>query len=217
MSRASLVFAALLLVPTLGTSSTEQAPANPAVTAQQFVKSYVKAMNRADVASMMKMFSKRSGVTAIGDGSISHGWKSIQMDAQQFVGREGTFKFTVGLVDVTPLGSGYVLAVAPLTVQTVGQEEDVEVPAAMTLVLEQADKSWKVLHEHWSSRDAEDIEGVVPDGEGDGGIENFDAPAPRDHDTRLDLTIRAPRVEEAACTHGMTCRGGTTFASTSTP
>jgi ketosteroid isomerase-like protein len=173
-------------------------------------------MNRADVASMMKMFSKRSGVTAIGDGAISHGWKSIQTDAQQFVGREGTFKFTVGLVEVTPLGSGYVLAVAPLTVQTVGQEEDVEVPAAMTLVLERADKSWKVLHEHWSSRDAEDIDGIeMEDGE-DGGIENFDPPAPRDHDARLELTNGAPRVAEAACTPGMTSRGETIFASTST-
>jgi ketosteroid isomerase-like protein len=182
MSKAPLVLAALLLIPTLGASSNEQAPSKPAITAQQFVKSYVRAMNRADVSSMMKMFSQSSGVTSIGDGMISHGWRSIQTDAQQFVGREGTFKFTVGSVEVTPLGANYVLAVAPLTVETVGQEEDIEVPAAMTLVLERADKSWKVLHEHWSSKDADDSEGIDPE-QGDGDMDGFDGPAPRDHDS----------------------------------
>jgi len=131
MSKPSFVLAALLLllVPTLGISSTEQAPAKPSITAQQFVKSYVKAMNRADVASMMKMFSKSEAVTSIGDGTISHGWRSIKTDAQQFVGREGTFKFTTGVVEVTPLGNAHVLAVVPLAVQTVGQEENVELPS----------------------------------------------------------------------------------------
>jgi len=185
MSKAPLVFAALLLIPTLGASSNEQAPSRPAITAQQFVKSYVKAMNRADVSSMMKMFSQGSGVTSIGDGVISHGWRSIQTDAQQFVGRQGTFKFTVGSVEVTPLGANYVIAVAPLTVETVGQEEDIEVPAAMTLVLERADKSWKVVHEHWSSKDADDSEGIDPEDQGDGGMDEFDGPAPRDHDSGL--------------------------------
>ena len=216
MSKASLVLATLLLVPTLGTSSTERAPAKPAVTAEQFVKSYVKAMNRADVPSMMKMFDRGSGVTSIGDGSISHGWRSIQADAQQFVGREGTFKFTVGMVEVTPLGSGYVLAVAPFTMQTVGQEEDVELPAAMTLVLERADKSWKVIHEHWSSKDADDAEGTNPGDDDDGGG-LFDGPTPRDRDARFDLTARTRRAVEAACARGMTSRGEAARAGIPTP
>src|SRR5689334_4384674 len=38
MSKASIAFAALLLIPTLGISSTEQAPSKPPITAQQFVK-----------------------------------------------------------------------------------------------------------------------------------------------------------------------------------
>ena len=216
MSKASLVFAALVLVPTLGTSSTEQAPAKPTLTAEQFVKSYVKAMNRADVPSMMKMFSRGSGVTSIGDGSISHGWRSIQADAQQFVGREGTFKFTVGLVEVTPLGSGYVLAVAPFTMQTVGQEEDVELPAAMTLVLERSDKSWKVIHEHWSSKDGDDTDGINPgDEDGDGGV--FDGPSSRDYDARHDLTARTRHAPEAACARGVTSRGEAACAGISTP
>lgn len=190
MSRASLVIAALLLIPTLGISSTEQAPTKPGVTAQQFVKTYVRAMNRGDVGSMMKMFSKDSGVTSIGDGAITHGWRSIQTDAKQFVGRQGTFKFTVGRVEVTPLGSDYVLAVAPFTVQTLGQEEDVEVPAAMTFVLQREGKSWKVVHEHWSSKETDDVEG---DDSGDGdGTDEFDSPAPSEHDSKASLTSFTP-------------------------
>jgi ketosteroid isomerase-like protein len=193
MSKASLVFAAFLLIPTLGISSTEQAPAKPNVTAQQFVKSYVKAMNRADVASMMKMVSRSSGVTSVGDGSISHGWRSIQTDAQQFVGRKGSFKFTVGLVEVTPLGLEYVLAVAPFTVQTFGQEEDVELHAAMTFVLQREGKSWKVIHEHWSSKDAEDVGDAEPYDQGDEGNQNFDGSGPSDQDPRSGLTSFTPR------------------------
>lgn len=213
MSKPSFVLAALLLIPTLGISSTEQAPAKPSITAQQFVKSYVKAMNRADVASMMKMFSKSEAVTSIGDGTISHGWRSIKTDAQQFVGREGTFKFTTGVVEVTPLGNAHVLAVVPLTVQTLGQEEDIELPAAMTFVLAREGRSWKVIHEHWSSKGEDDT--AIEGDPGDDGFqfENPEAPAP-DHDPRLDLTA-APRAG-ARCTHGMTCRGAKTSASTST-
>src|SRR5438105_918767 len=136
MSKASITFAALLLIPTLGISSTEQVPSKAPITARQFVKSYVSAMNHADVGSMMKMFSKSSNVTSVGDGTISHGWHSIQSDAQQFVGREGTFRFTVGSEEVTPLGTSYVLAVATVAVQTVGQHDHDEVPAAMTFVLQ---------------------------------------------------------------------------------
>ena len=210
MSKPSFVLAALLLIPTLGISSTEQAPAKPSITAQQFVKSYVKAMNHADVGSMMKMFSKSEAVTSIGDGTISHGWRSIKTDAQQFVGREGTFKFSTGVVEVTPLGAEHVLAVVPLTVQTVGQEEDIEVPAAMTFVLAREGRTWKVIHEHWSSKSEDDS--AIEGDPGDEGFqfENPEAPVP-DHDPRLDLTA-APR----AGAHGLKCRGARTSASAST-
>jgi len=211
MSKASLTLAALLVIPTLGISSTEQAPARPSITATQFVKSYVKAMNRSDVGAMMKMFSKASGVTSIGDGTISHGWHSIQTDAQQFVGRQGTFKFTVGSVELTPLGTGYVLAVAPLTVQTLGQDEDVEVPAAMTFVLQREASSWKVIHEHWSSRDSDNSDGD-DQGDDDGdGSDNFDAPTSSDHDAHANLTSATPRTG-GRCAHGMKHPGEAAFA-----
>jgi ketosteroid isomerase-like protein len=189
MSRATVIFAALLLIPTLGISSTEQAPTKPNVTAEQFVKSYVKDMNRGDVGSMMKKFSRESGVTSVGDGSISHGWRSIQTDARQFVGRQGSFKFTLGLVEVTPLGNNFVLAVAPFTVQTIGQEEDIEVPAAMTFVLQREGQSWKVVHEHWSSKDTGSEGDDLEEG-GEGGADDFDAPGPGSsgHDAAGNLT-----------------------------
>jgi ketosteroid isomerase-like protein len=178
MSKAAFVFAALMVFPTFADSATNSRSSNPAVTAlptvsaQEFVRSYVKAMNRGDVAAMMKMFSKGASVTSIGDGSITHGWGSIQTDAQQFVGRRGTFKFTLESVEVTPLGNGYSLVVAPFRAETVGQDDDIELPAAMTLILERSGATWKVLHEHWSSKvddDSDDPDGSDgPDG-GDSG------------------------------------------------
>ena len=172
MSKAALVFAALMVFPTFADSATNRHGSKPAVaplaavSPQEFVRSYVKAMNRGDVAAMMKMFSKDAAVTSIGDGSITHGWGSIQADAQQFVGRRGTFKFTLESVEATPLGNGYSLVVAPFRAETVGQEDDVELPAAMTLILERSGTSWKVLHEHWSSKPDDDSDD--PDGS-DGG------------------------------------------------
>jgi ketosteroid isomerase-like protein len=149
---------------------------------------------------MMKMFSKASGVTSIGDGTISHGWRSIQTDAQQFIGRQGTFKFTVGSVEVTPLGTEYVLAVAPLTVETLGQDDDVEVPAAMTLVLQREGSSWKVIHEHWSSKDADNVDGDDQgDDDGDGN-DNFDGPSSSSQISHSNLTSATPR-QGHRCAH----------------
>jgi len=153
MSRAAgVLLAALTLVPISAVSATRPAIATRRVSVQSFVRSYVGAMNRAEVATMMQMFSKRPGVTSIGDGEISRGWDSIRTDAQQIVGKEGTFKFTIGSIDVTPLGDSYALVVAPFTFAIIGHPDTLELPAAMTLVLERSRTSWKVLHEHWSSK-----------------------------------------------------------------
>jgi ketosteroid isomerase-like protein len=153
MSRAAgVVLAVLTLVPMPAASATKPTVTQQRVSAQGLVRSYVDAMNKADVATMMGMFSKRPGVTSIGDGEISRGWDSIRTDAQQIVGKEGTFKFTIGSIDVTPLGSSYSLVVAPFTFAILGQPDSVELPAAMTLVLERSGTTWKVLHEHWSSK-----------------------------------------------------------------
>ena len=157
MSRAAgVVLAALTLVPMSAVSATKPTATRQRVSAQGFVRSYVDAMNRAEVATMMGMFSKRPGVTSIGDGEISRGWGSIRTDAQQILGKEGTFKFTIGSIDVTPLGASYALVVAPFTFTIFSQPDTVELPAAMTLVLERSGMSWKVIHEHWSSRMTDD-------------------------------------------------------------
>jgi ketosteroid isomerase-like protein len=194
MSKAAFVFAALMVFPAFAHSATSPRTSKaivaplPAVSAQDFVRSYVKAMNRGDVPAMMKMFSKGAAVTSIGDGTISHGWGAIQTDAQQFMGRRGTFKFTLESIDVTPLGNGYSLVIAPFRAETVGQDEDIELPAAMTLVLERFGSTWKVVHEHWSSKVADDTaDPDDPDGL-DGGKDDPDDLGPGNQG-RIDPTI----------------------------
>ena len=168
MSRAAgVILVALTLVPMPAASATKPAVTQKRVSAQGFVLSYVGAMNKADVATMMGMFSKKPGVTSIGDGEISRGWDSIRTDAQQIVGKEGTFKFTIGSIDVTPLGASYALVVAPFTFAILGQPDSVELPAAMTLVLERSGTTWKVLHEHWSSKTTDEANEEDNGDEGD--------------------------------------------------
>jgi hypothetical protein len=74
---------------------------------QAFVKTYIDAANKADVTTMMEMFSRKSGVTSIGDGDISRGWDDIRTDYDQMIGKEGSYKISVGSIDVMPLGSSF--------------------------------------------------------------------------------------------------------------
>jgi len=140
-------------------------PASTASTAtartevQAFVKSYVDAVNKADVSAAMEMISRKAGVTSIGDGEIARGWDAIRTDYDQIVGKEGSYKFSIGSIDVTPLGTSYALVVAPYTLTVATQQGDFQLPSAMTLVLLKSGKTWVILHEHMSSKAAGQEEG----------------------------------------------------------
>jgi hypothetical protein len=68
----------------------------------------------------------------------------------------------------------------------------------MTFVLQREGGSWKVIHEHWSSKESDDVDGDDQDDEGDGGFDNFDAPGgSASQDFRSNLTV-APHHGAAA-------------------
>ena len=123
---------------------------------QAFVKGYIDAVNRADVTAMMEMFSREPGVTSVADGEIERGWDAIRTDADQIVGKEGSYKFSIGSIDVTPLGTSYALMVAPLTVKAPAPQDSAEAPGAMTLLVKKSGKTWLIVHEHWSSKPQEE-------------------------------------------------------------
>ncbi|MGE5175374.1 MAG: YybH family protein [Hyphomicrobiales bacterium] len=120
---------------------------------QAFVKRYIDAANKADVSAMMEMFCRCDNVSSVTDGAITHGWEAIREDTDQFAGKQGTFRFALGTIDVEPLGAGYALAVAPLVVTVASPDDTLEANGALTLLLEREGGKWRILHEHMSGQE----------------------------------------------------------------
>ncbi len=117
---------------------------------QQFVKSYVDAQNKPDATAVMDMVSRKPGVSSIGMGKITRGWDAIRGSVDEDVGSPMNPKMTLGVIDVDPLGNTYALAVAPFSATLSTPRGDLQVHGAITLIVEKAGGSWKVLHEHTS-------------------------------------------------------------------
>ena len=115
-----------------------------------FVRGYFDAENRADATALSDAMSHRSDVMSLHEGSITRGWDAIRAETDQITGKQGTFRVDVGTMDVVPLGTGYMLVVAPTTVTVTAQQGPVQIGGAMTLVLEKSRDSWKILNEHYS-------------------------------------------------------------------
>lgn len=147
-----VVLLAMTAAPTIGSGA--DAPPKKADTTradvQAFVKAFVEATNKGDMTAVMEMYSRKPVVTSISDGEITRGWEAIRTESDQMVGKEGSYKFSIGAIDVTPLGTAFALAVAPYTVTVATDQGAVQVPGAMTLILERSGGAWAILHDHTS-------------------------------------------------------------------
>jgi ketosteroid isomerase-like protein len=124
--------------------------------AERFVKRYVDALNRADVPAIMDMYSRRADLTFISVGEIVRGRDAIREETDWLTGREGSYKVSLGAIEVTPLGSSYALVVVPIVTTMDLQPDAMQLPGAMTLVLEWSEGGWTIVHEHWSSQAQDD-------------------------------------------------------------
>src|SRR5689334_6839270 len=115
-----------------------------------FVRAYFDAENRADATALSDAMSRRSDVMSLHEGNITRGWEAIRAETDQITGKQGTFRVDIGTMDVVPLGTGYMLIVAPTTVTVSAQQGPVQIGGAMTLVLEKSRDGWKILNEHYS-------------------------------------------------------------------
>ncbi len=126
MSRAiALVSAAMLVVGSpLNLTAQQPSAATVRTEVQQAVRAYVDAINKADAATLVEMYSREAGVTSVGDGQITRGWDAIRSTADSIAGAEGKYKVATGSIDVTPLGPGHALALTStiLTVKSGDQE-----------------------------------------------------------------------------------------------
>ena len=117
-----------------------------------FVRGYIDAHNRADATALSDAMSHRADVTSVGDGTITRGWDAIRADADQITGKEGSFRFDLGTMDVVSLGQSYVLVVAPTPLTLNTQRGPAQIGGAFTLVLEKGQDGWKILNEHYSTK-----------------------------------------------------------------
>ena len=147
MSKATLVLvlAALLFIP-----GTAEPAATTAASAQvqAAVKTYIEAANRADVATMMRMVSRKDGVVSITDGAIERGWETIRTTNGQLIGKDGSSKITIGAIDVLMLSANVAVTVTPFTFHVASEQGSLEVPGAISIVFERSGNRWMVVHEH---------------------------------------------------------------------
>ncbi len=119
---------------------------------QSQVKKFVEATNAGDVSAVMEMYSRAAGVTDIGDGEIHRGWDAIRTETDLLTGKQGSFRFSLGAIDVFGLGPTGALAVAPYVVQVATANGNAEVNGALTIVFEKAATGWRIIHSHMSTK-----------------------------------------------------------------
>jgi len=154
----------LFLVAALGPArAADTTPARDEI--QRFVRAYLDANNQADPTAVLDMVSRRPEVSMAEMGSINRGFESIRAEIGKLSATPGTHTVSLGTIDVTPLGPGFVLVVASIDVDLGAGDNQAQLRGAMTLVLEKSTGRWKVLHEHDSLHfPLGDILGGEPDG-----------------------------------------------------
>ncbi len=119
---------------------------------QAALKAYVDAANKADISAMMDMVSRKDGVTSVSDGEIERGWDTIRKSNDEVVGKEGSYKMSIGSIDVLVLSPTVAVAVTPYTFTVATEKGAVQVPGALSIVFQKAGGKWLVVHEHSSMK-----------------------------------------------------------------
>lgn len=128
-----------------------QPPEQTRTEVQALVRSIANAYNRSDAAAAMDVYRRDDpSITSASDGELERGWQEIRASTDSIVGTEGAFKVATGTIDVTPLGPGYALAVAPMVVTVNTAAGKVQLHAVMSVVAAHDSTGWKVIHDHTS-------------------------------------------------------------------
>jgi beta-aspartyl-peptidase (threonine type) len=104
----------------------------------------------------MEMYARRPDLITVNDGEITRGWDPLRDEANKMLGLEGSFKISVGSIDVVSLGPSRAIAVFPFVITVATDQGPRQLRGAMTLVLEKSPKGWKIMHDHTSSAPAQE-------------------------------------------------------------
>ena len=152
MSPFSRILVAVLLLD--AGSLHGQAPSTQRQEVQNFVKAYADAANRGDVSAYMEMYSRRPDLIEVNDGEITRGWDALRDEANRMMGLEGSYKISVGSIDVITLSPSRAIAVFPFVATIATQQGPAQLRGATTIVVEKVSQGWKIIHDHTSSMPA---------------------------------------------------------------
>jgi len=123
-------------------------PAAVEAEVQQVVRSYIAST---DISASVNMLDAAPNVTSItGEGRIVRGRDAIKDEANKQIALLPQLKVTVGAVEVTRVGAGHALAIAPFAVGPNSSPQIATTVGAATVLLAKRDSGWKVIHEHFS-------------------------------------------------------------------
>ena len=146
---ASVLVVVLAIVP-VRLHSQAAGAVDPRARIQRLVRDYIAAHNQADATAMMELVVRAPEATSISMGEITRGWEAIRTETDEMTGQEGRFRFAVGTMDVTLLGAGHALVVAPTSITAMSAQGEVQLRGAMTVVLVKQAQGWRILNEHFS-------------------------------------------------------------------
>lgn len=89
-------------------------------------------------------------IASASDGTLERGWQQISASTDSSMGLEGKFRLSLGSIDVTPLGPGYALAVAPILITVPTPSGEQKARAVWSIVARRDSTGWKVIHDHSS-------------------------------------------------------------------
>lgn len=140
-----------LSLPGCAKQPEQPSPAQTITEVQALVRSIADAVGKGDAGRTMDFYRRDDPtITSASDGTLERGWQQISASTDSSMGLEGKFRLSLGSVDVTPLGSGYALAVAPILITVPTQNGDQKLRAVWSIVARRDSTGWKVIHDHSS-------------------------------------------------------------------
>jgi ketosteroid isomerase-like protein len=118
---------------------------------QAHVKQFAEAAQN-DVNAMLAMYEPGPSTVSIGNGEIQRGIEAIRKNVDaNLVGSLGRFKYDLGSIEVTPLGTGFAVAVTPFVMtENAGSPFGRQLKGVSTSVWKKTESGWKVIQEHES-------------------------------------------------------------------
>lgn len=115
---------------------------------QQLVRGYITST---DIAASVNLLDSAPSVTSItGQGRIVRGRDAIKEEASKQLATLPQLKTTVGKIEVTRIGTGHALVIAPFGIAPSASPQATTAQGAATVLLAKRDSGWKVVHEHFS-------------------------------------------------------------------